>query len=119
MTERRPHARKGAVLLEAIVALTVLATVGGAAAWLAADSMHSVNRTHERENELRSAARFMTAVTLWTREDLDRHLGRRRQGPWMMEVVRSDPVVYAVSLTDTASGAVLLRTAFFRPDSEP
>lgn len=110
---------RGAVLLEAIVALTVLAIIGSAAAWLATDSMRSVQRTHEREEEVREAARFLTAVTLWPREDLDRHLGRRRQGPWMMEVDRTDPIVYIVTLTDTASDAVLLRTAFFRPDSVP
>jgi type II secretory pathway pseudopilin PulG len=113
------NGRQGAVLLEAIVALTVLATIGSAAAWLATDSMRSVNRTHERENEVRIAARFLSAVSLWPREDLDRHLGRRRQGPWMMDVDRTDPIVYVVTLTDTASNAVLLRTAFFRPDSLP
>jgi len=113
------NGRKGAVLLEAIVALTVLATIGSAAAWLATDSMRSVNRTHQREHEVRMAARFLSAVSLWPREDLDRHLGRRRQGPWMMDVDRTDPIVYVVTLTDTASDAVLLRTAFFRPDSLP
>ena len=115
MTRRR----KGAVLLEAIVALTVLAIIGSAAAWLATDSMRSVNRTHEREKNVREAARLLTAVTLWPREDLDRHLGRRRQGPWMMEVDRTDPIVYVVTLTDTASTAIVLRTALFRPDSVP
>ena len=111
--------RKGAVLLEAIVALTVLATVGSAAAWLATDSMRSVTRTHEREHEVRMAARFLSAVSLWPREDFDRHLGRRRQGAWIMEVDRTDPIVYVVTLTDTVSDAVLLRTAFLRPDSLP
>jgi type II secretory pathway component PulJ len=119
MTERRKRSRRGAVLLETIVALTVLATVGSAAAWMAAESMRAVNRVHERESELRRAARLLTAVSLWPREDLDRHLGRTVQGPWVMGIERTDPVVYVVNLADSAGGAVLLRTALFRPESAP
>ena len=108
--------RQGAVLLEAIVALTVLATIGSAAAWLAADSMRSFNRTHDRETEVRGAARLLTAASLWSREDLDRHLGSRAQGPWRMRIDRPLPTRYDVSLTDTATGIVVLRTSLWRPE---
>jgi type II secretory pathway pseudopilin PulG len=109
--------RRGAALLEALVALAILATVGSAAAWTASESMRAVWRAHEREHDTRAAARLLTAASLWSREDLDRHLGSRRQGPWRMRIDRPRPTRYDVTLTDTATGMVVLRTSFWRPEA--
>lgn len=111
--------RRGAVLLEAIVALAVLATVGSAGAWMASESIRTVNRVHEREAGVRAASRFLTAVSLWPREDLDRHLGTTAQGPWDLYIERVRPPLYAVSLADTTTGMVVLRTALFRDRVSP
>lgn len=107
---------RGVVLFETIVALTVLATVGTAGAWLASESLRAVAHAHEQEQRVRAAERLLTAVSLWPREDLDRHLGRSMQGPWWLDVSRLRPMLYAVSLTDTLSRGVVLRTALFRGD---
>ena len=109
-----PWGKGGVVLFETIVALTVLATVGTAGAWLASESMRAVIHTHRQEDRVRDASRFLTAVSLWLRDDLDRHLGRTVQGPWWMDVTRVRPTLYAVSLTDTLTRAVVLRTALYR-----
>ena len=87
-TRRRKagHARAGAVLLEVIIALAILATAGA------------------------------TITALWPRADLDRHLGERTQGHWRMRVDRPTPTLYVVTLTDGASNVELLRTALFRPE---
>jgi type II secretory pathway pseudopilin PulG len=108
----------GAVLLEALIALVVLATVASAAGWTASEAIHAVTRTHETEGEVRAAGRLLTAVSLWSREDLDRHLGSRRQGPWRMQIDRPHSTLYDVALTDAATGHVLLRTSLFRPQEE-
>lgn len=110
----RRHDRKGAVLLEALLALTILATVGSAAAWMASEAIRTVARVHNEENRIRSAARLLTAVSLWPREDLDRHLGWRTQGPWRMRIDRPHSRLYEVSLADGATGKVLLRTNLYR-----
>jgi type II secretory pathway pseudopilin PulG len=110
---------RGAVLLEVIIGLAVLGTVGGAAAWLASESIRAVTHAHAEEQRVRTAARLLTAASLWPREDLDRHLGTRAQGPWRMHVNRIMPTLYEVSLADSATGRLLLRTAVFRPDVEP
>jgi type II secretory pathway pseudopilin PulG len=106
--------RRGAVLLETLVALAVLAIVGSAAAWTASESIRAVGRVYEAEAHVRLAVRLLTAASLWPREDLDRHLGTRAQGPLRMRVDRLQPTLYEVSVMDGATGSVLLRTSLYR-----
>ena len=111
--------RHGAALLEALVALALLGSVGGAAAWSATESLRAVQRMQTRENDQRRAARFFTAVSLWPREDLDRHLGDRPQGPWRLRIDRPVRSVYTVTLRDTVrGGTVLLQTALYREEND-
>lgn len=109
---------RGAALLEALVALALLGTVGSAAAWSATESLRAVQRMHARESEQRAAERFFTSVSLWPRDDLERHLGDHPQGRWRLRVDRPMPTVFAVSLRDSSSHAVLLQTALYRGDPE-
>jgi hypothetical protein len=106
--------RHGVVLLEALVAIAVVGMIASAAAWKTAETLHAVSRTHAREAEMRAAHGLMSAVYLWPREDLDRHLGSRPQGAWTMHIDRVSTTLYEVMLVDTVSGGVLLRTALFR-----
>jgi type II secretory pathway pseudopilin PulG len=109
---------RGAALLETIVALAILATVATAGAWLASESLRAVSHVHQEEARVRSAERFLSAVSLWPREDLDRHMGWSLQGPWRLRVDRPRRFMYVVSLTDTLSGAVALGGAVFRGEAE-
>ncbi len=118
MRKQRLNDRGGAVLLEALVALAVLATVGSAAAWTASESMRAVDRAHEAEARVRLAARLLTAASLWRREDLDRHLGSRAQGPLRMRIDRVRLTLYDVSLSDGVTERVLLRTSLFRREAD-
>jgi hypothetical protein len=106
--------RAGAVLLEVMVALAILGVIASTAAWRTAEWMHTVHRAHTAEAQVRDAQRLLTAVSLWPREDLDRHLGARPQGAWMLSVDRASPELYRVTLRDTASRAVALRTTLYR-----
>jgi len=74
--------RRGAALLEALVALVVLTTAGAAITALAVMTGDVSHRAHSAEGELRRADAFFGMVSLWPREDLDRHLGDHEQGPW-------------------------------------
>jgi type II secretory pathway pseudopilin PulG len=109
---------RGAALLEALVALTLLGTVGSAAAWSATESLRAVQRMHAREAEQRAAERFFASVSLWPREDLDRHLGSHSQGRWRLRVDRPQASLYAITLSDTTSSAVLLQTALYRDEGD-
>lgn len=107
---------RGAALLEAIVALTILATAGTAAVTMAGEASRAAARAAAAEENVRAASAFLETVSMWTREDLDRRLGNRPQGPWTMRVDRPVPTLYLVTLADSAGGAVVLRTSLFRPE---
>jgi type II secretory pathway pseudopilin PulG len=111
--------RRGAVLLEVLVALTVLATVGSAAAWTASESIRAVTHAQEAERRVRVATQLLTAVSLWPREDLDRHLGWRTQGPMRMRIDRPRPTLYDVTLIDGTTGRELLHTSLYRRELDP
>lgn len=107
----------GAVLLEVIVALALLATAGLAAVSMAAEAAGAVSRAATAEVEMRQAARLMDAVSLWPREDLDRRLGDRRQGPFILRIARPADELYTAALADSSTGRVLLATSLFRRDT--
>ena len=109
--------RGGVVLLEALVALVILTTAGAAAVTMAAESAHDVQRIRAADGNLRAASAFLDIVSLWSREDLDRHLGDRAQGAWRMRVDRPTPTLYVTTLSDTATKVELLRTSLYRPET--
>jgi type II secretory pathway pseudopilin PulG len=115
---RRLRPRRGAALLEAIVALAVFGTAGSAALVLVRDATRAVEHAREAEARVRDADAFMHAVSLWTRDDLDRRLGERAQGAWRLVIQRPNPSVYEIVLRDTLSDAVLLSTALHRATRE-
>jgi type II secretory pathway pseudopilin PulG len=108
----------GASLLEVIVALTILVTAGTAALAMASQVLHAVERARLVEAEFRAANAFFEAVALWTRDDLDRRLGERRQGAWRLRIDRPTPTLYVAVLRDSL-GYELLRTSFHRPEPKP
>lgn len=109
--------RSGAVLLEAIVAMTIVLVAGTAGVTLVAESAGAVRRAREADAEARAASRLMDAVSLWTRDDLDRRLGSRPQGSWRLVIDRPAPELYDLALTDSAGRRIILRTSLFRPDT--
>jgi type II secretory pathway pseudopilin PulG len=116
MHRTKRSSRGGVVLLEALVALVILATAGAAAVTMAAECARDIQRIAEAERNLRAASAFLDVVSLWSRDDLNRHLGSRMQGVWMMRVDRPAPTLYVTSLTDTATKVELLRTSLYRPE---
>jgi type II secretory pathway component PulK len=108
--------RRGAALLEALVALALLGSIGSAAAWSATEWLHGVERMRARERDQLAAARLLTAISLWPRDDLDRHLGERRQGPWRVRIDRPAVTIYAVTIADSTSGMTILKTALYREE---
>jgi type II secretory pathway pseudopilin PulG len=109
--------RTGAVLLEVIVALTILSVTGASLAILAATSADAVRHANQATRDVQRASAFLSAVALWPRADLDRHLGDRAEGPWRLRIDRPLPTLYTVTLADSGAHAPLLRTALFRPEA--
>ena len=109
--------RRGLVLLEVIVALTILAVAGVGVVTLSASALGAMNRAHQADVASQHANHFFDAVSLWPRSDLDRHLGDRAEGPWRLRVGRPIPTLYVVSLRDTASDRILFATSLYRPEA--
>ncbi len=109
--------RRGMVLLEVIVALTILSVGVTAIVALAASSLNAVSRAEAADAETRKASALLEAVALWPRADLDRHLGDRAEGPWDLRIDRPAPTLYTVALRDTANHALLLATSLYRAEA--
>ena len=110
--------RHGSALLEVVVATLVLSVAGLSATLSVAEALRAVERARAADTETLRADAFMDAVALWPREELDRRLGDRPQGPWRLRIERPEPELYLVVLTDSsAARGELLRTVLFRPDS--
>jgi type II secretory pathway pseudopilin PulG len=103
-------------LLEVLVALAILGTAGLATVTLATESWRAVRAAREADRSFREASAFFDAVALWPREDLDRHLGDRAQGPWRMHVDRPLPTLYVVTLADSSGRDTLLVTSLYRTE---
>lgn len=114
MQRRDNRARLGMVLLEAIVALAIIGIAGVIAVSLAASSLAAIDRAHKADARSQRASHFLDAVSLWTRADLDRHLGDRAEGSWRLRIERPSPTLYVVSLRDSTGERTLLTTSLYR-----
>jgi type II secretory pathway component PulJ len=110
----RRHER-GAALLEVLVALVIVVTVGVSAVAVTSASLFQEGHARERERLVRTADRVLSAYVLLTRADLDRRLGRREVGELMVEVQRPEPTLYRISVgTSRNPDAELLMTLVHR-----
>lgn len=105
--------RAGAALMEAIVALAILATSGVAMLVMARQSAGTVEHVATTERDLARASQFLAAVSLWPGSTLNQRLGERRQGDWRL-IIEKRETIYKVALLDSARSRVLLSTSLYR-----
>lgn len=96
----RSLVREGAVLIEVIIAMSILFLSGLVSVHLTLEARTAVERATLREAELLAASQFMSVVWLWPREDLDRRLGIRTQGHWLLRIERTEPSLYSIAILD-------------------
>lgn len=105
---------RGVALLEVLIALTIFSIAGLTAIEQLDQLAQTETQSETRERRLADADRLMTAISLLTREDLDRRLGRREVGPWLVEVQRPRLTLYRVEIGD--GGTPDLTTLLYRPE---
>ena len=110
--------RCGVVLLEALVALALVGTAALATLALTAADTAQVARTLSRSAEISAASAFLENVALWSRQDFDHRLGSRRQGPYVLRIMRPMTTVYTIELLDRSDERLLLSTAVYRPEGD-
>ena len=113
---QRRTTRSGMVLLEVIVALTIFMIAGLSTAVWVQQTMLTVDHAHTVVAEVSAASDYLDRIALWPREDLDRHLGVRREGPWLVQVERPTPTIYAVAIGDSSLAQPLLHTWLYRAE---
>ena len=111
------HQRRGTALLESLIALLVVAIAGVSLLSLASACLARVRAAHAADLASRDASAFLDAVALWPRNELMQRLGRREQGPFLLDIARPEPTVFDVRLADSTGARELLRTRLFRPYS--
>jgi hypothetical protein len=108
-------AERGGALLEVMVALLILATVGSALVILVADGIHAVEVARAREAETDGAAQLMARLALRDARGLDIRLGRRVEGSLVTDVQRPRPGLYRLAVSDSAASELeLLVTVVYR-----
>ena len=103
-------------LLEVVVAMTILAVAALSTVVWISQAADAAVRTSATAAEADLASDYLDRIALWTREDLDRHLGVRRQGEWAVTVERLTPTLYVVMIADAANARTILRTTLYRPE---
>lgn len=107
--------RPGIALIEAIVALAILAIAGSAWMALGAQSSRTLSQVHERERAVRTASQVMSRYGILSRAELAASSGRRRHGAHLVRIsqVRAGLFEIEVIADDRATGS--LRTMLYRP----
>lgn len=112
-------AERGGVLLEAMIALTLLLLAGVSVVTLLSASLRSEAQLQAREAEMAELNRLLAGMCLLGRTDLDRRLGRHAIGGFVADVQRPERTLYriAVSRSDSPSSGGLV-TVVYRPAPE-
>ena len=104
--EYRLRSERGVVLLEVLVALTVL-SVGALALVESVDAgLQAERRDRQREAVLASEERLLSAMTLLRRAELDQRLGRRPIGEFIVDVQRPEPTLYRIGVLQSDAPTV-------------
>ena len=110
-------AERGVALLEVLAALVILSFAALGFVDLLGAGTRAVATARARERELADEERLLAAYTLLARGDLDRRLGRREIGPYLVEVQRPERTLYRVALIRKESGTREdLVTVVYRPE---
>jgi len=104
-------------LFEVIVALTIFSIAALSATVWVRQVVLTVEQAAHAADDARRASDYMDVIALWPREDLDRHLGERRQGIWLVQVRRPAPTIYDVMIFDSTGSRALVRTSLCRQES--
>ena len=109
--------RRGSSFIEVILSLVLLAIGGTALITLLGQTSRSIESLRAAERETRAAGRELSALAVLDRAQLASRVGRTRAHGWSLRVEQTTANLFDVSIAATDTGAVLLRTTLYRPDS--
>jgi len=101
---QRPE--RGVALLETLIALAILSGAGLALLDLVASGLRAERESRERERVLAVEERVLAALTLLTRAELDRRVGRHPIGELIADIERPERTLYRIALAQQESPQV-------------
>jgi type II secretory pathway pseudopilin PulG len=93
-----PRGDRGIALLETLVALAILSGAGLALLDLVTAGLRAERESRERERVLAVEDRVLTALTLLTRAELDRRIGRHPLGELIADIQRPERTLFRIAL---------------------
>jgi Tfp pilus assembly protein PilV len=111
--------RIGAALIEALVALVLLATTGVAMVSHVLQTIEAARLAVQRDNETRAASATLDRVRLWSGSEIAVRMGRTRLPCCEMIIQPLSRALYHVTLVDTLTGAAILETTIYTRDAVP
>lgn len=111
-----PRDRRGAALLEVMIALTLLLGAGVSLVSLLGASLRSEITLRDREERYERLDRLLTAMSLLRRAELDQRIGRHQTGNLVADVQRPESALYRIEIRgDGSNGSESLVTVVYRP----
>jgi len=111
------RAERGVVLLEVLVALTVVSAAGLGFVGVVSASSRAARELAARERTAAAADRLLAGYALLTRRDLDLRLSPHEVGEFVAVVRRPERTLYRIALADRRAPDVeLLVTVVYRGD---
>jgi hypothetical protein len=104
-------------LLDVVIALVVLGLSGVAMIALLGQTAHSVRTVRNTERDVRRASDELGRFVVYDRSQLIAMVGRSSSHEWSIVVLQAGPDLFDVSIADSDTSAVLLRTSVYRPDT--
>jgi hypothetical protein len=86
------------LLLEALVALTILGVVVIGALGTIRETLNRERSIQRRERDYQEADRLLAGLVLLNRQDLDLRIGPRVVGEWMVDVERPERTLYRIAV---------------------
>src|SRR5215212_4406068 len=114
---RADSPRAGSAVIEVLIALVLLAVSGTALVTLLGQTRRSIATLGESERQTRAAAAELNALSLLGRSDLAARVGRTTVHHWSLRIDHLATDLFDVGIAPSDTGAVLLRTTLYRPDT--
>jgi hypothetical protein len=104
-------------LLDVVIALVVLGLGGVAMVTLLGQTAQSVRTVRNTERDVRRASDELGRLVVFDRARLLAMVGRSTSHGWSIEVLQPAPDLFDVSIAESDTSVVLLRTSVYRPDT--
>jgi type II secretory pathway component PulJ len=110
--------KRGVALLEALVAMTILCVGGLGVVGALNQALRSESDAGKREVVMAAADRVLSAIVLLSRTDLERRLGQRPVGEFLVDVERPERGLFRIAIAESRAPELeTLVTVVFRPES--